>query len=121
MTTTRRSRAPRDHVIAGIWPVASLDGDPAAEVAQFIAARLREELGRTGYSLNGLRRRAGVNRQTITNILEGRVWVTIAVIADLESALGATLWPMRSFTRAGQTGHAASSPGPSSAPPSHGR
>ena len=93
--TTRRTRAPRDHVIAGQWPHATLDGDHAALIAQAIARRLGELLDERGWSIAELHRRAGINRQTITNVLDGRGWATIAVIADAERALGSALWPAR--------------------------
>jgi hypothetical protein len=41
----------------------------------------------------------GVNRQTITNVLDGRGWATIAVLADLERALGARLCRMNRTVR----------------------
>jgi lambda repressor-like predicted transcriptional regulator len=90
--TTRRTRAPRDHITTGDWPSAALDGDHAAVTAQHIARRLAEALAEQGWSIAELHRRAGVNRQTIVNVLDGRVWATIAVIADLEQALGMPLW-----------------------------
>ncbi|MFD0200064.1 MULTISPECIES: helix-turn-helix domain-containing protein [Saccharothrix] len=91
--STRRTRAPRDHITAGQWPTATLDGDHAALTAQTIARRLAEALGRREWSIAELHRRAGVNRQTIANVLDGRGWATIAVIADLERALDRRLWP----------------------------
>ncbi|MFF0144483.1 helix-turn-helix protein [Amycolatopsis sulphurea] len=91
--TGRRTRAPRDHITAGRWPAATLDGDHAAAVAQAVARRLAAAMQEHGWSIAELHRRAGVNRQTITNVLDGRVWTTIAVIADLERALDWELWP----------------------------
>lgn len=88
MGGTRRSLAPCGHVVAGQWPHADLDGDQAAAIAQAIAARLGQLLADQGRSLNATSKAAAVNRQTIVNILDGRVWPTIAVLADLERALG---------------------------------
>ncbi|MFD9891552.1 helix-turn-helix domain-containing protein [Amycolatopsis sp. NPDC059027] len=99
MGTTRRSHAPRSHVVSGDWPHADLDGDHAATIAQGISARLARLLAEQGRSLNAVSKAAAVNRQTIVNIVEGRVWPTIAVLADLERALGISfaldpaLWP----------------------------
>ncbi|RKT51874.1 helix-turn-helix domain-containing protein [Saccharothrix australiensis] len=84
---TRRTRAPRDHVVSGHWPHARLDGDHAAAVAQAVSARLARVLAEHGLSLNTVSKTAAVNRQTISNVLDGRVWPTIAVLADLERAL----------------------------------
>jgi lambda repressor-like predicted transcriptional regulator len=91
--TTRRNRAPRDHIAAGQWPNATLDGDHAAATAQHIARRLAAVVAERSWSVAELHRRAGINRQTIANILDGRGWATIAVIADLERALDQSLWP----------------------------
>lgn len=91
--STRRSLAPRAHVVSGHWPRAELDDDHAAATAQAIARRLAGLLAERECSLNAVSKRAGINRQTVANVLEGRAWATVAVIADLERALDAPLWP----------------------------
>jgi hypothetical protein len=93
MTTTRRSRAPRDHIVAGQWPHAELDGDHAASIAQELSSRLVEAIAARGGNINLISKTAQLNWQTITNLMEGRGWATIATVADLEHALGVELWP----------------------------
>lgn len=93
MTSTRRSRAPRDHVVAGHWPHAELDGDHAASIAQELSSRLVEAIADRGGNINTISKIARVNWQTIMNLMEGRGWATIATVADLEQALGVDLWP----------------------------
>ncbi len=86
-------RSPRDHVVSGDWPVAQLDGDPAAEVAQRLAARLAAVVD--GRSLRAVERATGVDHDTVARILRGAPWPDIATVAHLEHGLGADLWPGR--------------------------
>ena len=110
---TRRSDPPCDHVRAGQWPHATLDGSHAAATAQAIARALADALAERGWSIAELHRRAGVNRQTIVNVLDGRVWATVSVIADLERAVGAVLWPRWDMVGSNLSGHKdATRPGP---------
>ncbi|MFJ2581172.1 helix-turn-helix domain-containing protein [Kitasatospora aureofaciens] len=44
-------------------------------------------------SANKLAQRSGVNRQVITNVLNGTVWPDLLTIVDLEVTLGVQLWP----------------------------
>ncbi|WP_170220849.1 helix-turn-helix domain-containing protein [Amycolatopsis cihanbeyliensis] len=98
--------------MSGQWPHADLDGDHAAAVMQRIAARLAHLLAEQDVSLNALSKAAVVNRQTIANIVEGRVWPTVAVLAELERALGTSfaldpaLWPERDAMDSSLSGHA---------------
>jgi hypothetical protein len=109
---TRRTRAPRDHVVSGDWPNAVLDGDLAAMVAQNVSARLERLLAEEPRSQSLISRSATINRQTIVNVVEGRAWPTIAVLADLERALGTT----SCGTRTVRTRAASSSRPPSGSP-----
>lgn len=108
MTSTRRSRAPRDHVVAGHWPHAELDGDHAASIAQELSSRLAEAIADRGGNINAISKAARVNWQTIMNVLQGRGWATLATVADLEQALDVDLWPreQRKTNMGESSGHA---------------
>jgi hypothetical protein len=60
--SSRRARPPRDHVVAGHWPHAELDGDHAKVIAQELSARLETLLAEQGISLSTISRTAGINR-----------------------------------------------------------
>jgi transcriptional regulator with XRE-family HTH domain len=64
-----------------------------AQVAQAIARALSEAIAAQGLGANELAKRSGVNRQVIANVLAGTTWPDLITIANLETALGATLWP----------------------------
>ncbi|MFC5111213.1 hypothetical protein [Kibdelosporangium philippinense] len=99
-------------MVSGHWPHAELDGDHAAAIAQGISARLTGLLAENGSSLNAISKTAAVNRQTIVNIIDGLAWPTIAVLADLERALGTsfaldpTLWSGQDTMDTGLSGRA---------------
>lgn len=88
-----RARKPRDYVLEGDWPQASLADHHGAHVAQQLAARLAEAMGRQAVSAKRLGVISGVNRQTIANVLAGAVWPDLITIANLERALQRQLWP----------------------------
>jgi hypothetical protein len=93
---TRRS--PRGHVVSGEWPLAKLDGDPAAEAAQGFAARLAAAAGEL--SLRGVEAATGVDHDSVARILRGDTWPDIATVAKLEHGLAADLWPGRMLPKA---------------------
>jgi transcriptional regulator with XRE-family HTH domain len=62
-------------------------------VAQALARRLAVEMEARGLSANRLAAEAGVNRQTVANVLAGTGWPDLLTIASLEKALDAGLWP----------------------------
>lgn len=64
-----------------------------ALVAQAVARKLGEAMAHQRISANALAQKSGVNRQVITNVLNGSVWPDLLTIADLEGALGVLLWP----------------------------
>jgi len=86
-------RSPRAHVVSGEWPLAKLDGDPAAEVAQRLSARLAAAAGEL--SLRGVEAATGVDHDSVARILRGDTWPDIATVAKLEHGLGVDLWPGR--------------------------
>lgn len=85
--------SPRAHVVSGEWPEAKLDGDPAAEVAQRLAARLKAAAGEM--SLREVEAATGADHDTIARVLRGDTWPDIATVAHLEHGLSADLWPGR--------------------------
>ncbi|SEG75798.1 DNA-binding transcriptional regulator, XRE-family HTH domain [Thermomonospora echinospora] len=94
-----RSRPPRDFVIDGAWPHATLTDHHGAHVAQRLARRLAQAMAEQGLSANRLAHDSGVNRQTIANVLAGAVWPDLLTIAKLERALACHLWPAHQHTR----------------------
>ncbi|HJT93434.1 MAG TPA: helix-turn-helix transcriptional regulator [Mycobacterium sp.] len=88
-----RRPVPRAHVVSGDWPHAKLDGEPATEVGQALAARLAEAVA--GLSLREVQARTGVDHNTVDNVLQGRAWPDLITIARLENGLDVDLWPGR--------------------------
>ncbi len=64
-----------------------------AQVAQAVARALAEAMEAQGLSANAVAQRSGVNRQVVTNVLNGTVWPDLLTVVDLEVALGVPLWP----------------------------
>lgn len=64
-----------------------------ALVAQAMAHKLADAMAERGISANALAKMSGVNRQVITNVLNGTVWPDVLTVVDLEGALGILLWP----------------------------
>lgn len=89
----RRAKKPSSFVIDGDWPHAVMEPHRGALVAQAIARKLAEAMAVRGVSANALAKRSGVNRQVITNVLNGTVWPDMLTLVDLEGALGVLLWP----------------------------
>jgi lambda repressor-like predicted transcriptional regulator len=88
-----RARPPNGFVSAGTWPVAEIADHHGARVAQALARRLAAAMYERGLSAQRLAALAGVNRQTIANVLGGSGWPDLLTIANLERALEADLWP----------------------------
>ncbi|MFG3335506.1 helix-turn-helix domain-containing protein [Streptomyces tendae] len=79
--------------MAGQWPYAVMDGYRPAQVGQAIARALEEAMKRKGLSANALASASGVNRQVITNVLNGTTWPDLLTVASLEATLDEMLWP----------------------------
>jgi transcriptional regulator with XRE-family HTH domain len=90
--TKNRARKPRDYVVTGAWPYATIDYH-AARVAQAFARRLEELMRRRQLSAKRLAAASTVNRQTIANVLAGKVWPGTMTMANLEAAVGIPLYP----------------------------
>jgi lambda repressor-like predicted transcriptional regulator len=90
-----RAKAPRGFVRTGQWPHADLADHHGARVAQALARRLAAAMDHHGFSANRLATAAGINRQTIANVLAGTGWPDLLTIASLEQALQTDLWPGR--------------------------
>ncbi|MEV6104463.1 helix-turn-helix transcriptional regulator [Streptomyces sp. NPDC051940] len=90
-----RTLAPRAFARTGVWPNAALAEHHGAAVAQALARRLAEAMAARQLSAKRLALDAGVNRQTIANVLAGSTWPDLLTIASLELALDADLWPGR--------------------------
>ncbi|MFJ9706324.1 helix-turn-helix domain-containing protein [Streptomyces sp. NPDC101234] len=89
----RRAKKPSSFVIDGEWPHAMMEPHRGALVAQAIARKLAAAMAERGLSANALAQKSGVNRQVITNVLNGSVWPDMLTVVDLEGALGVLLWP----------------------------
>ncbi|MEU8595504.1 helix-turn-helix domain-containing protein [Streptomyces anulatus] len=89
----RRAKKPSSFVIDDVWPYAVMAPHRGALVAQAIACKLAETMSEQRISANALAQKSGVNRQVITNVLNGTVWPDMLTIVDLEGALGILLWP----------------------------
>jgi ribosome-binding protein aMBF1 (putative translation factor) len=100
-----RTARPRSYVVAGSWPRAHLSAHHGARVAQEMARRLAEAMSEAALSANRLSRDSGVNRQTIANVLAGRVWPDLLTIANLERSLQVDLWPGRNIVTGGEGIH----------------
>ncbi|WP_326797082.1 helix-turn-helix domain-containing protein [Streptomyces sp. NBC_01808] len=90
-----RAQSPRGFVRSGQWPHADLADHHGARVAQTLARHLAAEMHRRELSANRLAAAAGLNRQTIANVLAGTGWPDLLTIASLELALDTDLWPGR--------------------------
>lgn len=90
---TRRARKPYAYVVDGVWPYAVMDHHIGAQVAQAVARALAEAMERQEISANALAQASDVNRQVIANVLAGTVWPDLLTVANLEGALGVSLWP----------------------------
>lgn len=85
---------PREWVEAGQWPDGPLAPD-APEVVQYaihISQQLRAAIA--GKSKVDVARRAGIERTTLYDILDGRTWADTVSLARLEMALQTRLWPL---------------------------
>lgn len=108
----RRAKKPSSFVIDGDWPHAVMEPHRGALVAQAIARKLAEAMAERGISANALAKKSGVNRQVITNVLNGTVWPDMLTVVDLEGALGVLLWPDHTQWRIPEPGR----PGDQAAP-----
>ncbi|MFD6334468.1 helix-turn-helix domain-containing protein [Streptomyces niveus] len=89
----KRARKAVEYAVGGAWPHAVMEPHRGALVAQAIARRLADVMTEQQLSANALAHRSGVNRQVITNVLNGQVWPDMLTVVDLEGALGVMLWP----------------------------
>ncbi|MBT2479444.1 helix-turn-helix transcriptional regulator [Streptomyces sp. ISL-94] len=91
---TQRSTTPRDLAAdPQSWPHAGLADHPQARVVQALARTLMEQMAEQGLSLRQVAAVSGVNRQAITNLLQGSSWPDVFTVSRLEDGLGAALWP----------------------------
>ncbi|MEC5169948.1 helix-turn-helix transcriptional regulator [Glaciihabitans sp. GrIS 2.15] len=78
------------HQLCVGWPDSPSD-DNSAEVARRFALNVRAEMG--GRSIREFARDTGLDRATITGIVNGGTWADLQSIARLELVVGKTLWP----------------------------
>ncbi|MEV5576720.1 hypothetical protein AB0L06_42415 [Spirillospora sp. NPDC052269] len=90
--TKNRARKPRDYIVAGAWPYATIDHH-AARVAQTFARRLEELVKLRQLSAKRLAAASTADRQTVANVLAGKVWADILTMANVEAAVGVPLYP----------------------------
>ncbi|MEU5417840.1 helix-turn-helix transcriptional regulator [Streptomyces sp. NPDC020667] len=93
VANSSRAQCPRGFARSGTWPHADLADHHAACVAQALARRLAAAMEQRDLSANRLAVAAGINRQTIANVLAGTGWPDLLTIASLEQALDTDLWP----------------------------
>ncbi|MCI0156819.1 hypothetical protein KNO15_08930 [Leifsonia shinshuensis] len=72
------------------WPTARMS-DHAHEAARRFVINLKEAMG--GDSVLSTAKRAGVDRNSLRLVLEGRTWPDARLVARLEAAFKKTLWP----------------------------
>lgn len=86
-------KPPREHVDgwpdeAGVHP----NAPPEVYLILDMAKRLRKALDDKDVSITALARSAGMTRQTIYHLLDGKVWPQLSTIASLERALRRKIW-----------------------------
>ena len=76
------------------WPAGPLkESKPEVEFLMEIARRLKEQVDAT--SVRSVARAAGIDPQTVINILKGNTWCGVPTIFRLEQALQIHLWSRR--------------------------
>lgn len=73
------------------WPVESCSSSPA-EFARRFALHLNDAIG--SRAIRDVERITGVDRVTLSRILDGRTWPNRRTIACLEIGLQRNLWPL---------------------------
>ena len=77
------------------WPEGELvdDAPDAARFAKKLAQRLKAGCGGDNTpSINAIAKRAGVNPQTVANLLNGKTWGELPTIFRIEAAIEYELW-----------------------------
>ncbi|WP_062318108.1 helix-turn-helix domain-containing protein [Demequina maris] len=85
--------------MTGAWP-REVIADPAGEAARLLAIALREEMG--DRSASAVARQCGLGDVTVGNVLNGKTWVDLRTLVQLEVGLGVRLWPRLEARRASQ-------------------
>ena len=90
--------APKDYLVdETTWPAGPLkEPKPEAEFLMEIARRLKVQVDAT--SIRSVARAAGIDPQTVINILTGDTWCGVPTIFRLEKALEINLWSRRHVT-----------------------
>ena len=86
---------PRDYLAPGLrWPEDELDADapPEAHLAQGVSRRLRGHLEREELTVRAAAAATDVGVTTLHNIVRGKVWTDIAILARIERRLDVDLW-----------------------------
>jgi len=79
--------------VEGTWPDGRIDGPPEALYAQFVARKLVTVLNDKKLSRRAAATMTGLDRQTITRLIEGHTVPDFASVAALEAGLDVDLWP----------------------------
>lgn len=74
------------------WPDTETVKSAEDWLVQRMTINLRRERNRHG-TVRALAEKTGVSASTISDILNGSVWPSVATLAQLEVALGVKLWP----------------------------
>ena len=91
-----RASVPRDWVAFGRrWPEGPLVAGAPVEVeySRAIAALVRFECARRGWSLKRLAHRAGLPVAAVKDVLDGQVLPDFQLLVAVEVALDVSLWP----------------------------
>ncbi|WP_071030184.1 helix-turn-helix domain-containing protein [Mycobacterium talmoniae] len=95
MPRSHGDQPPVVYLAAGGWPDGNLipDAPPSASAAQQVARALQVAMAETGTGQRALAAATGIAHTTIGRILAGTVLCDIGTLANLEHALGRSLWP----------------------------
>lgn len=94
MSRSHGDQPPVAYLASGTWPDGQLvpDAPPSASAAQYLARSLRVAMVETHAGQRALAATTGVAHTTIGRILAGTVLCDIGTLANLEHALGRSLW-----------------------------
>ena len=89
---------PKDYLVdETTWPDGPLkEPKPEVEFLMEIARRLKEQVDAT--SNRAVARAAGIDPQTVINIIKGDTWCEVPTIFRLEKGLQVSLWPNTHIT-----------------------
>jgi len=99
MAARRELKAtPKDYLVdETTWPEGPLtEPKPEVEFLMEIARRLKSQVDETSH--RAVARAAGIDHQTVINIIRGNTWGEVPTIYRLEKGLQISLWPRTHIT-----------------------